>query len=288
MAWIDFLVCLFFGYLGVHKFREKKFAMGLLYLFTLGLFGFGWLYDCGKYLVRAIKSRKQGAATGDPKPRAGAVRKLWPIAAVILAALMLVPAPTPDAAMATEQEMTLPVDETGETQHEHDYLPATCMEPRKCSVCAQTDGAPAGHSWEDATCEVPKTCAVCGVTDGEPAEHSWQDATCSAPKTCAVCEATEGEPAEHSWEDATCEAPKTCGQCGETEGAPASHAYVSGSCSLCGGSDPDYVSEAMVWIPTNGGTKYHTHSGCSNMKDPRKVTISEAKALGFTPCKKCY
>ena len=44
----------------------------------------------------------------------------------------------------------------------------------------------------------------------------------------------------------------------------------------------------MVWIPTNGGTKYHTHSGCSNMEDPRYVTLEEAEALGFTPCKRCH
>ncbi len=44
---------------------------------------------------------------------------------------------------------------------------------------------------------------------------------------------------------------------------------------------------SMVWIP-NSGSKYHTHAGCSNMKNPRQVTLSEAQALGFTPCKKCY
>lgn len=32
--------------------------MGILYLFTCGLFGFGWLYDCIKYLIAAIKSAK--------------------------------------------------------------------------------------------------------------------------------------------------------------------------------------------------------------------------------------
>lgn len=42
-----------------------------------------------------------------------------------------------------------------------------------------------------------------------------------------------------------------------------------------------------VWIP-NSGIKYHRRSSCSNMKNPSKVTISEAKSLGFTPCGKCY
>ena len=56
MAWFKFVICFLFGYFGVHKFIEKKIGMGILYLFTMGLFGFGWIYDCIKYLIIAIKS----------------------------------------------------------------------------------------------------------------------------------------------------------------------------------------------------------------------------------------
>ncbi len=44
--WVALLLCLFFGYFGVHKFYEGRILAGLLYLFTFGLFGFGWLIDC--------------------------------------------------------------------------------------------------------------------------------------------------------------------------------------------------------------------------------------------------
>ena len=47
-------------------------------------------------------------------------------------------------------------------------------------------------------------------------------------------------------------------------------------------------TETLVWIPTNGGTKYHSKSSCSNMDNPQQVTLSEAQARGFTACKKCY
>ena len=43
----------------------------------------------------------------------------------------------------------------------------------------------------------------------------------------------------------------------------------------------------MVWIPKTG-KKYHSSSSCSNMKNPSKVTRSEAINRGYDPCKKCY
>lgn len=44
--WVAFLLCFFLGYLGAHKFYEGKVGMGILYLFTMGLFGIGWVIDC--------------------------------------------------------------------------------------------------------------------------------------------------------------------------------------------------------------------------------------------------
>lgn len=44
--WIAFVLCLLVGCYGVHKFYEGRILMGLLYLFTGGLFGIGWLVDC--------------------------------------------------------------------------------------------------------------------------------------------------------------------------------------------------------------------------------------------------
>ena len=44
------LMCIFGGWFGLHKFAEKKVGMGVLYLFTGGLFCIGWFVDCIKYL----------------------------------------------------------------------------------------------------------------------------------------------------------------------------------------------------------------------------------------------
>lgn len=38
-------LCLFFGCFGAHKFYEGRIGMGVVYFFTFGLFGIGWLID---------------------------------------------------------------------------------------------------------------------------------------------------------------------------------------------------------------------------------------------------
>ncbi|MCM1236767.1 MAG: TM2 domain-containing protein [Ruminococcus flavefaciens] len=43
--WTALILCIFFGYLGVHKFYEGRTGLGILYLCTLGLFGIGWIVD---------------------------------------------------------------------------------------------------------------------------------------------------------------------------------------------------------------------------------------------------
>ncbi len=50
---------------------------------------------------------------------------------------------------------------------------------------------------------------------------------------------------------------------------------------------PTEADDQMVWIPVNGGTKYHSTPTCSGMADPQCVTISEAAALGYEPCGRC-
>ena len=43
----------------------------------------------------------------------------------------------------------------------------------------------------------------------------------------------------------------------------------------------------LVWIPMNGGTKYHKDQSCSKMIDPRQLAKDSAKALGFAACRRC-
>lgn len=43
--WTAFVLCLLLGWLGAHKFYEGKTGMGILYLFSWGLFGVGVIID---------------------------------------------------------------------------------------------------------------------------------------------------------------------------------------------------------------------------------------------------
>ena len=45
--------------------------------------------------------------------------------------------------------------------------------------------------------------------------------------------------------------------------------------------------ETMVWV-SGSGKKYHSNSSCSNMSNPHQISLSDAQAQGYTPCKKCY
>ncbi|MBR5740268.1 MAG: TM2 domain-containing protein [Firmicutes bacterium] len=44
-----------FGVLGVHKFMDGRIGMGLLYLFTAGLFCIGVAYDIVMELVQLVR-----------------------------------------------------------------------------------------------------------------------------------------------------------------------------------------------------------------------------------------
>lgn len=55
---IKLLITIFFGWCGAHKILEKKYLMFVLYLFTAGLFGIGWIFDIIKCGIELSKSNK--------------------------------------------------------------------------------------------------------------------------------------------------------------------------------------------------------------------------------------
>lgn len=51
------------------------------------------------------------------------------------------------------------------------------------------------------------------------------------------------------------------------------------------GSEKTYPD--LCYVPTDGGHKRHSKSGCCQMYDPRKMSIRNAAALGYDPCGIC-
>lgn len=43
--WVSFFLCLLVGVFGAHKFYEGRILLGILYIFTGGLFGIGIIID---------------------------------------------------------------------------------------------------------------------------------------------------------------------------------------------------------------------------------------------------
>ena len=54
---IALILCLLFGMLGVHYFYVGKIGMGLLYLFTGGLFGIGWIVDIIRIIAGIFRDK---------------------------------------------------------------------------------------------------------------------------------------------------------------------------------------------------------------------------------------
>lgn len=82
--------------------------------------------------------------------------------------------------------------QASDTDHSHQWEPASCTEPKRCSECGKTKGSPLGHDWTAATCTEAQICAVCGET-GDPAlGHQFVPATAESPERCSNCGKYEG------------------------------------------------------------------------------------------------
>lgn len=56
---VELIICIFLGIIGGHKFYKGNIKMGILYLFTSGLLGIGWIIDIIKLINNLINMEAQ-------------------------------------------------------------------------------------------------------------------------------------------------------------------------------------------------------------------------------------
>ena len=56
--WIALVLCVIFGWLGIHRFYVGKIGTGVLFLFTFGFFGFGAIVDAITILFGHFRDRE--------------------------------------------------------------------------------------------------------------------------------------------------------------------------------------------------------------------------------------
>lgn len=205
------------GFFGAHKFYRNKTSLGVLYLFTAGLFFVGWIGDAINLTAR-YSAQKNGKD----------IKNTQKYGSYVIPALVI-----------------LLLGSCGGNTPEESPLPT-----------------------------VPETMAIITETTQEQTEAPsalTAAETTMAPPTIAETEATEPTPEEKAIETAVEETKIIETTIPEIEENKA--------------TEP---TEEMVWIPTNGGGKYHSRPSCSGMKNPKEVPISQATARGLTPCKRCH
>lgn len=77
--------------------------------------------------------------------------------------------------------------ESTEAECEHEWVDATCQEPKHCSKCGETEGTPLDHEWAEATFAAPKTCTLCGETEGERTQSYFEEHGVEVPDAPVSC-----------------------------------------------------------------------------------------------------
>ena len=138
-----------------------------------------------------------------------------------------------------------------------------------------------GHDWIDATCTEPKTCDRCGETEGTALGHDWEGEWSSNADNhwhaCTRCDAKDGEAAHNPGAPATETTPQTCTNCGYVITPAIDHVHASHLTLVP--EVPDRCTEPgnIAYYRCSCGNFYRDRDALSEIEDHDSVVLN---ALG--------
>lgn len=245
----EFLLCIFLGWMGAHRFYTKKYKSAVLYLLTGGAFLVGWFYDIASMVVARVDA-KNGKTTPKYIPAI--------IAGALVVVLMIA---VPSVSSNNDAKSNEPTQNAVEAAAVTDLNSAPEIQPEETQPLETEATAPS-------TDAVPELTAPSEETQPTEPEQTSQPET--QPAELVQEETQETIPQETQEETQAVTQQKA-----PPETQPETEAPVAAS------------SGTMVWIPESG-SKYHSSPTCSGMENPTQVTLEQAIAWGYEPCKRCH
>lgn len=116
-------------------------------------------------------------------------KKIWTLvlAAAVSASLLAGCGAKAEPVISESVEGNEETSESTEAECEHDWVEATCQEPKHCSKCGETEGTKLDHAWTEATFAAPKTCTLCGETEGERTQSYFEEHGVEVPDAPVSC-----------------------------------------------------------------------------------------------------
>ena len=273
----ELLLAWFLGWIGAHKFYRKRYGIGLLYALSLGAVSIGWIGDATCLSIRYI-AQLTGKNVDTPQK---AVSYVIPV----LFGFVL-----PDLPILAPVWITILASLI--------YIGTTYY---SCSRSEHVDGKSSGRSLEFAPYTIVALLflmlSILGIFSGKDTPPVAETVS-TVPETMAIVTETTVPTIEETIVETTVAVTEPTETAIETTQPviETSQPVIETTESVIettqaateATTQPTEPTEEMVWIPTHGGTKYHSRSSCSNMDNPSHVPISQAIARGFTPCKRCY
>ena len=168
----------------------------------------------------------------------------------------------------------------------HNWEPATCESPKKCTICQMTDGKKLVHFGGHATCDALAICVHCGKEYGEYDAHNYSKKKISEDTDesfhyflCTHC-SKKGEGEAHTWnvEEATYADDKHCTVCGYVLEPSIPHEHTGGEadcergavCDLCNKEYTDplgHTFDETTWPVVSEEKHYHTCTVCGDHDD---------------------